>query len=118
MITKLKQEIRRIEKEIYVCESCQSEYESDSSIKRCKCCGKEVCDKCSEEVEITSLYTDNFYNETYMVYDERIPLCYDCYKKAKKNKKKYIAKVAKEEENFKKALNKLASNFINGKELK
>ena len=73
MITKLKQEIRRIEKEIYVCESCQSEYESDSSIKRCKCCGKMIekshnrkiyCDDCRENMRLNRYkkYNQKRYN--------------------------------------------------------
>lgn len=118
MIIKREQETKIIEKEIYVCDSCQSEFESSNSIRKCQCCGKEICSKCCDEVEITSLYTDCYYHETYMVYDEPIRLCPDCYKKVKKNKKKYITKVAKEEKNFKKVLDKLAFNFIKGKELK
>lgn len=117
MITKTKQETKIIEKEIYVCESCQSEYESSNRVRKCECCGKEVCTSCSEEVQITSLYTDHTYHETYITNDP-ITLCSDCYKKVKKNQKKYISKVAKEEKNFKKILDRLAFNFIKGKELK
>lgn len=50
-----------IEKEIYICETCGKEHDTDYYICKCEVCGKEICWNCRNEQYLLETPSLNFF---------------------------------------------------------
>ena len=104
--------------ELYVCENCDDEWNSESNINKCPVCGEDACSNCGIKVELYSHYLeepDSIYwyhtpNRTDVdCFDknEEIYVHKDCCKKIRKNLTKYEKSYRKLLNNMKAELDKL-----------
>lgn len=109
-----------VEKEVYVCETCGTEYDRTYHLDKCSVCNKEVCSACRRVLYIS---------EDFLFYDEGDPafidfdtednsglraVCNDCYIKAIAGQESYATLVGALVNKFNSRLKQLNDMYLKG----
>lgn len=110
-----------VEKEVYVCETCGTEYNRTYHLDKCSICNKEVCNACKRVLYIS---------EDYLTYDKEDPasidfdtednpglraVCNDCYVKVIAGQESYSTLVGTLVNEFNSRLKQLNDMYLEGK---
>ena len=105
--------------ELYVCENCDAEWDSEQNINKCPVCGKDVCQTCGVVVDVYEHYIND--GNSYW-YNTKTAHCFDvsktiyihknCYKKIYKNIKSYKKNYEKTIKETIKKLDKLTEELF------
>lgn len=109
-----------VEKEVYVCETCGTEYDRTYHLDKCSVCNKEVCTNCYKICYVAddTLCFDSSAKTFTLLNDEdggmAIKVCETCYNKIKANEQAYVNQITKLIDDFHERLEQLNTKYLKG----